>query len=72
MDKLKAFYSDKQMMEAVYTHVTDYLKKHALIKVFSGEETAAIPEAKQILDGAFDELHEMFKEKKKITPKSPR
>lgn len=64
MDKLNAFYNDKAMMEAVYTHVGEHLKRIALIKVFSQKDTSAIPEAKQILDQAFDSLEDMYGTKK--------
>jgi len=69
MDKLNAFYQDKAMMEAVYTHVGEHLKQIALIKVFSGKETTAIPEAKLILDEAFDSLEDLYGTKK--TKKQP-
>jgi len=67
MDKLNAFYNDKVMMESVYIHVCEYLKKTALTKVFEGKETAAIPEALNILEGAFSELEKRYGNQK---PKS--
>lgn len=72
MDKLSAFYNDKAMMEAVYIHVTDYLKKTALEKVFEGKDTHAIPEALNILERAFDQLEEKYGIKKKPKPSNNR
>jgi hypothetical protein len=65
MDKLREFHADKPMMEAVYNHVAEYLKAYALLKVFAGKDTSAIPEAKTILEQSFDQLEELYGEKTK-------
>lgn len=71
-EKLKAFYSDKKMMESVYTYFLNYLERMALVRVYEKRDTTGIPDAKEIIDGSLTELHERFGIKKKQKPKSVR
>lgn len=71
MDKLSQFYNDKAMMESVYIHVTAYLQKYALEKVFEGKPTYAIPEALNVLEGAFNELNDIYGPKKAKSKSNP-
>jgi len=67
MDRLQAFYNDNHMKETVYLFLMEYLKKHALQKVFEGKDTSAIKEAKHIIEGAFADIDILYSPKPKPT-----
>ena len=71
-DKLKTFYGDKHMMEAVYTTILLHLDKIALDKVYSGQDASGIPLAKAAVDDMLLELNEKYGPKKAVQPKSIR
>lgn len=71
-NKLKAFYGDKAMMESVYGFFLAHLDKMALQRVMERKDTAAIPDAKEVIDNAILELDALFGIKKEKKPKSSR
>lgn len=62
---LHEFYNDKEIREAVYNYLTQFLTEQAVKKVFNKEDTSAIGEAKELVDKAFDNLDILFRPKRK-------
>lgn len=64
---------DKEALVEVQTYLINFLKEIGLKKMFAGEDTKAVGEAKVILDEAFDNLDTLFgakPKKKKIKNES--
>ena len=62
---LQQLWNDKESLVEVRKFLTTFLTEFGVKKMFSGEDTKAVGEAKDILDKAFDELDSMFSSKKK-------
>lgn len=64
---LRAFYNDSETKENVYNYLIEFLQGVAIKKVFNKEDTAAVGEAKEIIDKAFENMDYLFgvKPKKK-------
>ncbi len=63
--KIKEFYHDKEMRNDVYKYFMTFLEMKAVEKVFEREETIAIAEAKDMIDGAFEQMDAEFAPKPK-------
>lgn len=59
-DKLKEFYLDDAMKEAVATFMADALQKIALERVFNKQDVSALPDAREILNRMFIELRNLY------------
>ncbi|OGL46466.1 MAG: hypothetical protein A2W05_07115 [Candidatus Schekmanbacteria bacterium RBG_16_38_10] len=57
---LNQFYNDEHTREAVKAFFLEQLDKLALEKVYSGEETTGIKDAKETIERAFIELKELY------------
>ena len=62
---IRQLWEDKESLVEVRKFLTTFLTETGVKKMFSGEDTKAVGEAKDILDKAFDELDDMFGPKKK-------
>ena len=62
---LHQLWQDKESLMEVRKFLTSFLTETGVKKMFAGEDTKAVGEAKDILDKAFDELDNMFGPKKK-------
>lgn len=58
--RLKEFYQDKELSAEVKAYFTKFLELKALEKVFERQDTSAIAEAKDILDGVFEQMDAEF------------
>jgi hypothetical protein len=63
--RLKEFYQDKEMREEVKAFITKFLELKAIEKIYDREDTMAIADAKEIIDGAFEQLEVEFAPKPK-------
>lgn len=63
--RLKEFYTDKEMREEVYAFLVKFLELKAIEKVFDRENTDGVAEAKEMIDGAFEQLDAEFSPKAK-------
>ena len=63
---LNNFYNDEHTREAVKEFFLQELDKYALEKVYAKEETKNIAEAKEVIEQAFSELHELFSKRKEV------
>ena len=57
---LNQFYNDEHTREAVKAFFLEQLDRLALEKVYSGEETTGIKDAKETIERAFIELKELY------------
>lgn len=57
---LQEFHRDKDTLKVVKDFLFDYLTEHGVKKMFAGEDTKGMAEAKEFLERAFDELDTMF------------
>lgn len=57
---LEEFYRNEAMREDVHTFLLKYLEQRAVEKVFDRQDTSAIAEAREMIDGAFVLLGEAF------------
>lgn len=65
MKYLKAFFRDKTAQKEWADFIIEILNREALERVYAGKDTAAIKEAKQIIERSFKELKALFTEKPK-------
>ena len=74
MDLKQLYNNDKQALSAIKEYLELFLKEFGVAKMFKGEDTKAVGEAKTILDEAFDNLDLLFgaKPKKKKTTNESR
>jgi hypothetical protein len=63
-DKLKEFYKDKAMMDAVAAHFVTVLHAIAIERVFKKQDTTALPDARDILKRGFAELKDRYEPRK--------
>ena len=70
MMHLKAFFHDKQARDEWNAFVSTVMDEEALKLVYAGKETAAIKEARAIINRSFKKLDELFTPKKKREPKN--
>ena len=72
MSSLQDFYLNEGMREEVRTYLQQFLEEKALEKVFAKEDTMAMAEAREVIDGAFSNLEVLFPKKeepkKQINP----
>jgi hypothetical protein len=61
---LKQFHRDEHTREAVRTFLNNVLQKKAVERVFGREETKDLADAKDVIDEAFTELHELYADDK--------
>lgn len=59
--KLKEFYDDKAMQNAWAEFIIEVLNAEALKKVYEGEDTSAVREARNIIEKSFGQLADNFK-----------
>lgn len=62
---IRQLWEDKESLVEVKKFLTNFLTDHGIKKMFAGEDTKSVGEAKDILDKAFDELDNIFAGKKK-------
>lgn len=62
---LKSFYEDKQTQKEWLEFMLATLDEEALARVYRGEDTAAVKEAREIIDKAFRKLYVLFTPKRK-------
>jgi hypothetical protein len=62
---LKDLWSDKALLRDLNNYLQEYLKDAAIEKVFLRQDTTAIAEAKEVIDGAFSQLDTLFEPKAK-------
>ncbi len=72
MKLLPKFYADFQLKAEVQAYLIAHLEQIAIEKSFAGKDTKGIKEAKECIDSAFKKLDNMYGEKKKRKPQSPR
>jgi len=63
--RLKEFYQDKELREEVKAYFIKFLELKAIEKVFDRQATGDIAEAKDLIDGAFEQLDYEFAAKPK-------
>lgn len=68
---IQEFYNDRETHDAVKDYLIAFLTDYGVKKMFKGEPTESVGEAKKIVDEAFDNLELQFgskqePEKKKI------
>lgn len=61
---LKQFNNDEHTREAVRAFLHNILQKKAIERVFDREETKDLADAKDVIDEAFTELHELYSDDK--------
>lgn len=64
MDKLRQFYADKAMMSQWASFVKEKLDDEALNRVYTGKDTTAVKEARDIINKSFSALEAHFEPKK--------
>lgn len=62
---LKKFHSDAEMREAVKEYIGLYFSDMVIDKAFKREDVSHMADAKEAIDGAFDNLDIMFNPKAK-------
>jgi archaellum component FlaC len=67
---LKAFFADKAAQVAWAEFIVNELNTEALKRVYAGEDTKALKEAKEIIEQSFKKLNELFTPKKERKPVS--
>lgn len=65
---LKAFFDDKAIQRAWAQFIIDYLNEEALRRVYAREDTAALAEASDIIQGSFKKLKELCTPKQERKP----
>jgi len=60
---MQDFYLNEGMREEVRLYLLKFLTEKAIEKVFAQEDTKAIAEAKDVIDGAFSQLEVLFQKK---------
>lgn len=65
MDLRQLYNRDKEALKEVQNYLVAFLKEFGINKMFKGEDTKAVGEAKIILDEAFDNLDTLFGPKPK-------
>ena len=63
--QLKKFHSDEAMREAVKEYIGLYFSDMVIEKAFKREDVSHMADAKEAIDGAFDNLDIMFNPKAK-------
>lgn len=63
--RLKEFYQDKELKKELLDYFIKFLELKAIEKVFDREPTGDIAEAKDLIDGAFEQLEVEFAPKPK-------
>lgn len=62
---LRKIYDDKALLRALETFLLAHLQQVAIDNSFTGKSVVGIPEAKQVIDKAFKQLHSVFSLKPK-------
>ena len=57
------FWNDKETKEAVKAYLIQHLTEEAVKRVFAKEPVEAIGEAREVIEGAFNRLDEMFEKR---------
>lgn len=60
MTSLEQFHKDTATRDNVKAYLQDYLAKEAVKKVFAHENVEGVAVAKEVIDGAFEHLSELF------------
>jgi hypothetical protein len=63
MDKLKSFYLDTAMKEAVKEYLDSYFKSVAVQRVMTRKDVSGIADAKEIIEKAFSHLATKYSQK---------
>lgn len=69
---LNTFQNDEYVREAVKDFLTSQLNKLALERVYERKNTNDVADAKEIIEKAFVELHELYGKKKPVELQSIR
>jgi hypothetical protein len=69
MKALKAFFEDKAAQKEWAEFIMDTLNEEALLRVYSGKNTDALKEARDIISKSFKKLNELFTPKPNQRPK---
>lgn len=62
---LKEFYEDKQLQKDWAMFIVEVLDEEALKRVYAGKDTAALKEARYIIEKSFVKLNALFTPKRK-------
>lgn len=62
---LKEFYQDKELVKEFKDYLDRFIELKAIEKVFGREDTLAVADAKEMIDGAFEQLEVEFAPKPK-------
>lgn len=65
--RLSKFNGDIQVKEAVLDFVRAFIDKKGLEKIYNGDDTKAIKEARELIEGAFEYLSELHDAKPTTT-----
>lgn len=63
--RLKEFYQDKELLNEFKAYLDRFIELKAIEKVFEREDTLAVADAKEMIDGAFEQLEVEFAPKPK-------
>lgn len=72
MNQLQTFYRNQSQRDSVKEFMFAMLREIAVEAAFEGKSVGGIPEAKQVIDRAFDRLEEMYGKIEPSKPLSPR
>ena len=64
MNRLQQFYLDEATREEVKEFMISFLEEKTIEKVFGGSSVVGILEAKDMINGSFSRLEELYKIKK--------
>lgn len=62
---LKDFHADKQLQADLKAFIFQKLDEEALERVYAGKDTAAVKEARKLIEQSFKKLNELFTPKPK-------
>jgi hypothetical protein len=66
---LKAFFQDKPTQEAWANFIIETLNEDALQRIYNGEDTSAVKEAREIIEKSFKRLAELCTPKRERKPR---
>jgi len=67
---LKEFHADKHTQAELKAFINQSLDEEALKRVYAGKDTAAVKEARKLIESAFKKLDELFTPKPKPREKN--
>lgn len=69
MDRLRQLNGDVETKNQLLTFIHEHINSTALEKMYKGEDVSHVKDAKELIDGAFRELEEIYGIK--IKPNAP-